>query len=877
MSELDPNPWPRQPLRIRIASGLLNPRGAPNLSRLRASVGDKTVLITGASFGIGEATARLLASAGAKVVLAARSQEQLETIAAAIRSQGGTAEIHRVDLTDRDAVADFAQQLLNTHGSIDVVVNNAGKSIRRSVALSTDRFHDFERTIGVNYMGPVRLLLALLPEMRRRKSGQVVNVSTFGVRVPPGPRWGAYQASKAAFDTWFRSMGIEARSDGVVTSTIYMPLVYTRMSAPTPSLRGLPGLYPEQAAGLVARAIVRKSRVIGPWWLPLAELFGVLFRRPVEWVLGVFFRRSTDSPSAMGIKDSLDESVGAPGPPRTPSLRRAFRMAGLLPMRPRHLVRMARAVVVQGGRPSSLCAMTARREPTQPAVIDEDGTITYAELRDRAERLASGLRDRFGVGEGCGVGVMCRNHRGFVESVLAASAAGANVVLINTEFPGPQLAQVLGQHELACVVHDPEFADAVTQSGFGSGRVNTVRSAGRLSIEELIESSSKQFPRARRSGKIVILTSGTTGKPKGAARSPKFRSQSGPLRTLLARVPFRAGCKVLIAPPLFHGMGFAYLNLSLFLGAAVVIRRRFDAEAVLADIARHKVSAIIAVPSMLRRLLDLPESIRKAQDCSSLRAVLSSGAALGGELGTRFMEAFGPCLYNLYGSSEVGFGSIATPEDLRAAPGTVGYPPAGTKLRIVGPDGHVLPAGQVGRVFVKTGLAFSGYVGGGTKEVIDGFMSTGDFGHLDAAGRLFVDGRADDMIISGGENVFPGEVEEALASHPAVAEVAVFGASDEQFGERLRAFVVVRDGMETGDEELRTYLKERLARFKVPRDFVFLPRLPRNALGKVVKRELISLGAPCGTARLVSSGLQCRDGTGDATAAIRLTPPPGGR
>src|SRR5262249_22623992 len=262
-----------------------------------------------------------------------------------------------------DAVANLAQRLLDAHGSIDIVVNNAGKSIRRSVALSTDRFHDFERTIGVNYMGPVRLLLALLPAMQRRKSGQIVNVSTFGVRVPPGPRWGAYQASKAAFDTWFRSMGIEARADRVVTSTIYMPLVFTRMSAPTPTLRSMPGLYPEQAAGLVARAIVRKSRVIAPWWLPLAELFGVVFRRPVEWVLGVFFRRSTDSPSAMGLKETPEETIATAGPPRTPGLRRAFRGAGLLPIRPRNFVRMAPALVRPGGPPGRPSASTAPPDP----------------------------------------------------------------------------------------------------------------------------------------------------------------------------------------------------------------------------------------------------------------------------------------------------------------------------------------------------------------------------------------------------------------------------------------------------------------------------------------------------------------------------------
>ena len=843
MGQLPPASWPRQALLTRVASWLLNPHGSPRLSRLRAAVDGKTVLITGASFGIGNATARLLAAAGAKVLLVARSQEQLEFVAAEIRAQGGTAEVYAADLTDTAAVADLARRVIEAHGTVDVVVSNAGKSIRRSVALSYDRFHDYERTLGVNYLGPIRLLLALLPGMRQRGAGQLINVSTFGVRVPPGPRWGAYQASKAAFDTWFRSMGIEARTDGVSTTTLYLPLVYTRMSAPTPSLRGLPGLYPEQAAGLIARAIVRKPQVIAPWWLTPTELFGVLFRRPVEWLLGAFYRRSADSPGAMGLQTVTPDA----GPPRTPGLRRAFRTARLLPLKPSNLIRMARAVLVQGGRPSSLCAMTARRVPDQPALIDEAGTVTYGELQARVERLAAALRERFGVGPGGGVGVMCRNHRGFIEAVLAASTTGADAILINTEFPGPQLAQVLGHHALTCLIHDTEFAPAVAQSGYRGPRIAADGPGDSVDLDGLIASTAVGFGGSRHGGKIVILTSGTTGVPKGAARVPRFRSQSGPLRTLLTRVPFRAGGTILVAPPLFHGMGFAYLSLSLFLGATVVTQRRFDPAAVLAAIERYRVNVVIAVPAMLQRLLDVPESARAGLDLSSLQAVLTSGAALGADLGSRFLAAFGPCLYNLYGSSETGFGAIATPADLHEAPGTVGYAPAGTEVRILGTDGQPLSTGTVGRVFLKSGLAFTGYVGGGTKEEIDGFMSTGDLGHLDAVGRLFIDGRADDMIISGGENIFPAEVEAVLAAHPDVAEAAVAGVPDAEFGQRLRAFVVVRPGVSPTEDALRAYLKDRLARFKVPRDFVFLPHLPRNALGKVLKRELVP--AATGTSR----------------------------
>jgi fatty-acyl-CoA synthase len=293
-----------------------------------------------------------------------------------------------------------------------------------------------------------------------------------------------------------------------------------------------------------------------------------------------------------------------------------------------------------------------------------------------------------------------------------------------------------------------------------------------------------------------------------------------------------------VAPPLFHGFGLAYLGLALFLGAPLVLRRKFDPETVLADVARHRVATVVLVPVMLRRLLELPPALRRRHPPPSLRAVLSAGAPLDGQLALDFMDAFGDVVYNLYGSTETGFGAIATPADLRAAPGTVGRPPFGTRIAIL--DGARAPVapGRVGAIFVGGPMLFDGYAGGGSKERAGGLMNTGDLGHLDTAGRLFVDGREDDMIVSGGENVFPREVEETLARHPGVREVAVVGVRDAEFGQRLRAFVVAGGSAAPSAEQLRDWVRERLARYKVPRDVLFVAELPRGATGKVLRTQL---------------------------------------
>jgi fatty-acyl-CoA synthase len=283
----------------------------------------------------------------------------------------------------------------------------------------------------------------------------------------------------------------------------------------------------------------------------------------------------------------------------------------------------------------------------------------------------------------------------------------------------------------------------------------------------------------------------------------------------------------------------AHFTIAQGLGSAISIRRRFDPEATLQAIDEHKPTALAVVPVMLQRILELPDDVRQRYDTSSLKVIAASGSALTGKLATRVMDEFGDVLYNLYGSTEVAVATVATPEDMRAAPDTAGQPPVGTTVKILDDKGNELPVGATGRIFVGNEMMFDGYTGGGNKEVIGGLMSSGDVGHFDENGRLFVEGRDDEMIVSGGENVFPAEVEELLGAHEAVAEVAVIGVDDEKFGKRLKAFVVTREGASLGDDDVKNYVRDHLARYKIPRDVEFLDELPRNSTGKILKRELI--------------------------------------
>ncbi|WP_228430477.1 AMP-binding protein [Baekduia soli] len=396
------------------------------------------------------------------------------------------------------------------------------------------------------------------------------------------------------------------------------------------------------------------------------------------------------------------------------------------------------------------------------------------------------------------------------------------------------------------LVYDEEFAELVADAGRRRRRFVawTEDAAGAARggrrdprLEDLIatgDTSGLPAPAAR--GRVVILTSGTTGTPKGANRSqPKSLA---PAAALLSRIPLRSEEPWMVAAPMFHSWGFAHFTLGMMLGATLVLTRRFDPEDTLRAAAEHRATTLVVVPVMLQRILELaPEAIDR-HDLRALRVITASGSALPGPLAARVMDRFGDILYNLYGSTEVAWATIAQPRDLRAAPGTAGRPPMGTHVRLYDAEGRPAGPGATGRIFVGNELVFDGYTGGGGKDVVDGLMATGDVGHFDDEGRLFVDGRDDEMIISGGENVFPREVEDLLSHHPGVDEAAVIGVDDERFGQRLRAFVVRGAGPEVAADELKAYVKENLAGYKVPREVVFVDELPRNATGKILKRDL---------------------------------------
>jgi acyl-CoA synthetase (AMP-forming)/AMP-acid ligase II len=513
----------------------------------------------------------------------------------------------------------------------------------------------------------------------------------------------------------------------------------------------------------------------------------------------------------------------------TATAARALLRSGLLgPPAPAAVFRLLREVRRGGTNPYTLLAVAAARWPDRAAIIDDDGALSYRAACSATDALARRLM-RDGVGPGHAVGILCRNGRHFVEGVFAAALVGADVVLVNTDFRTDALAAALSAHQIKAVVCEDEFVQRV----HAADESVIVVDPATVSADD-----RAARPDVAAAGRIILLTSGTTGKPKGVPRSPRMRSAVGVWVTILDRTGLHTGSRISVAMPMFHGLGLGMMMMAIGLGGTILTHRHFDAEAALAQASLHRADAFTAVPVVLARILELPRAVRARNPLSALRVVMSSGDRLDPSLGRRFMDTYGDILYNGYGSTEVGIGALATPADLREAPETVGKPVAGCPVRIFDEHDQPVGPGVTGRVFVGGELAAEGYTGGGAKDVVDNMTSTGDMGYLDDAGRLYIVGREDDMIISGGENVYPRAVENALAEHPDVSDNAVIGVPDERFGHRLAAFVVPAPGSDVDETALREYLHDRVSRFEQPRDIRIVSSLPRNPAGKVIRKEL---------------------------------------
>jgi fatty-acyl-CoA synthase len=534
----------------------------------------------------------------------------------------------------------------------------------------------------------------------------------------------------------------------------------------------------------------------------------------------------------MGLADRLSETLG---------LVATMRRAGLIaPMRPDKYLRIAAAMQRENMGITSGFASAAQRCPDRPGLVDELGALTWREIDRRADAFAAALQGLPG-GQPNVIGIMARNHRGFVEALIAANRIGADVLLLNTSFAGPALAEVVDREGADAVIYDEEFTPTVDRALADKADATRIIAwtdgpGNDLTVEAMIGEHTGSRPRrASVKSKVILLTSGTTGSPKGATHSG---GSPLVLKSILDRTPWRAEEPIVIVAPMFHAWGFSQLVFAASMACTIVTCRKFDPEATLELIDRHHASGLCVVPVMFDRIMELPDEVRGRYSGRSLRFAAASGSRMRPEVVIKFMDQFGDVIYNNYNATEAGMIATATPQDLRAAPETAGRPADGTEIRILDADFNELPTGEVGGIYVRNSTQFDGYTSGQTKDFHEGFMSSGDVGYLDDAGRLFVVGRDDEMIVSGGENVYPIEVEKTLAAHSDVAEASVIGVDDEQFGQRLVAFVVLNAGASATPEALKQHVRESLANYKVPREITLLNELPRGSTGKIVRRDL---------------------------------------
>lgn len=493
-------------------------------------------------------------------------------------------------------------------------------------------------------------------------------------------------------------------------------------------------------------------------------------------------------------------------------IMRRLAAAGLLT--PGAIWDFLRTAMGQGVTLAALARFSARRFGDRTALADEGGRLSFIELADQGDRLASILREAHEVRKGTPVGILCRNGSAFVLAMVAASRLGARVLLLNPEMSPPQLQSLVAQRRIRLVLGQADSLPSLNGSD-----------TNRVDVAELITSAQGVLPRLPRidGGELVILTGGTTGPPKAAARKPSPGNFLLLFVHLVTALELDHRRSVYVAVPLCHGYGVAAFLVALALGRAVHLLARFETEAAVALIERERIDVLAVVPVILQRLLDA-----EGTDLSGVKRVITGGAALPPALARRTHARLGAVLFNLFGSSEAGVSVFADPDDLAASPATIGREIWGVRADILDDEDEPVGVGKVGRLVIHNLASMTGARG----------VITGDLASRDAQGRLFIHGRADDMVISGGEKVHPWEVETVLMDHPDVQEAAVLGLPDPEFGQRLSAFVVPRPGSDLARSTLDAWLAERVARYQRPRDITFRDSLPVTPVGKLDRRAL---------------------------------------
>lgn len=551
-------------------------------------------------------------------------------------------------------------------------------------------------------------------------------------------------------------------------------------------------------------------------------------------------------------------------PDRARTLARVIRQSGLLFEFHLSGLRVAAGAAFRGARnPSLIFALHGANSPDKPAVLWRDRSVTYGQLDSRMNRAAAGLQ-RLGFRRNTSVVIMMRNRPEFLEVQGGAGRLGAAAVSVSWRSTAAELVYLAQHCGAKAIVFEADLWHVVEQAKKSLPGIDPrafIAVGGdapgcSLYEDDLLVGSGappKVLIDVQDDAAVVIYTSGTTGKPKGAVRKfPKDAMHAA--MQFVCETPMRVDDIHLVTCPLYHSTAFGFLAFNALLGGTAVLMEEFKPEPFLELVERHGVTTTAVVPTILHRVMALDPSIKGKYDVRSMRAIFTVGAPLSGPLGTSVMDHFGDVLYNCYGATETGLVTMAKPSDLRAAPGSIGKALPGNEVRLLDDNGIEVPLGQVGELYVRNKMLVAGYHNDDEStraSMKDGFFSVGDLARRDRDGRYAIEGRKRDMIISGGVNVYPAEVEEVLEAHPDVAEVAIVGVDDPEWGERVRAFVVKRAGSSIDDGTLKVWCRERLAGPKVPRDFVFLDALPRNQMGKVLKREL-RVTAPVAPAAHVS-------------------------